>query len=418
MKLETGHVSSEKPILLLAAPYFGPRNYGGAVKLFDMLVSGITKFVPVVYADSQGSLPEVLAEFDSEILHTKGYRVERGPMLLPEFSSGLGLPGRFFSVTRWAWDARRGWLNVLNRVRPQVVVAGNSYNCGWLWNASPDKYLKVNYIHGEELTQDMAYGPLSRRLKHAQLESLRNADLNLAVSRFTANLVTELSGAPSARLKVLPNAVDVQRFKPLAKAERLSWRLRMGWEGHSVLLTVSRLIERKAVDQALKALAQARRLPSDWLFVIAGRGPQESLLREMVVQLGLYDRVRFLGFVSDDDLPSMYGAADLFIQANRRVNGDTEGFGIVYLEASACGTPVIGGTDGGTADAIEEGITGLRVDGDDVDAVRQAIECLLGDSSLRFKMAKQGLKRVQESFTAENYVTRFESMVMEAWSRK
>ncbi|MFN9506591.1 MAG: glycosyltransferase family 4 protein [Rubrivivax sp.] len=418
MKHKFARENSGKPVLLLAAPYFSPRYYGGAVKLFEMLVSGISRFEPVVYADDQEGSRDELAAFDAEVAGVKGYRIERGPMLLPEFPGDLALPHRVLRVAQWGWRARQGWLGALRRVRPQIVVAGNTYNCGWLWNASRGRYLKVNYIHGEELTQDLAYGPLSRRLKQAQLESLRCADLNIAVSRFSADLVTELSGASPARLQVLPNAVDVQRFKPLPEPQRLAWRARMGWERRSVLLTVSRLIERKAVDQVLRALACARNLPADWLFVIAGRGPQEPLLRELVAHLGLQDRVRLLGYVGDEDLPAMYGAADVFIQANRRVNGDTEGFGIVYLEASACGTPVIGGTDGGTADAISEGVSGFRVDGDDVDAVRGAIERLMGDPALRLQMATQGLNRVLDGFTADGYVRRFEDMVMDAWQHK
>lgn len=407
-----------RPTLLLAAPYFGPCYHGGAARLFHMLLAGLRDFDPVVYADNQDADPQALATHDAEVQRQFGYRVARGPMMVPQLGGSAGPIGKLWGVGRWAWQARSAWHEAVDRLQPQVIVAGNSYNCGWLSNGTRGEMLRVNYIHGEELTQGLAFGPLSRRLKQEQLRALREADLNIAVSHFSAGLVAERSGAPSDRLVVLPNAVDAQRFAPLPAPLRQAKRQALGWEGRTVLLTVSRLIERKAVDQVLRALAMAPDLPADWLYVVAGTGRQEAFLRALAVDLGLQDRVKFLGFVPEEQLPTLYASADVFIQANRRVDGDTEGFGIVFLESSACGTPVIGGTDGGTADAIAEGVSGLRVDGDDVGAVCRAVQALMANKGLRERMSRQGLQRVREEFTAEVYVRRFEAVISEAWQRK
>jgi phosphatidylinositol alpha-1,6-mannosyltransferase len=305
---------------------------------------------------------------------------------------------------------------VVAEVAPDILVAGNSYPCGWLWLRLPDKYLRVNYIHGEEMTMDLEYGPLARWFKRRQLRSLRTADLNIAVSRYSADQVVRLAGAPPERVVTLPNPVDTARFQP--PRDRKALRQSLGWSGRSVILTIARLVPRKGLDQALRALAEARKLPKDWLYVIGGRGPVEAELRALADRLGLSERVRFLGFVPDEDLAALYGAADVFLQPNRTVDGDTEGFGIVFLEANACGTPVIGGIAGGTADAIEEGVSGFRVDGDSVAEIRAALERILGDDALRRRMARAGLERACRDFTVGACARRFEDILAAAWERK
>jgi phosphatidylinositol alpha-1,6-mannosyltransferase len=134
-------------------------------------------------------------------------------------------------------------------------------------------------------------------------------------------------------------------------------------------------------------------------------------LKTLVETLGISHRVMFYGFVQDDDVQKMYEAADIFLQPNRDIDGDTEGFGIVFLEASACGTPVIGGTAGGTADAIAEGVSGYRVDGESVDDIAGALRRLIDNPELRRRLGKNGAMRVAELFTVERATAEFERLV-------
>jgi phosphatidylinositol alpha-1,6-mannosyltransferase len=218
-----------------------------------------------------------------------------------------------------------------------------------------------------------------------------------------------MAGLPQERVDYFPNFIDTDRFTPPADRDRL--RRELGWADRTVLLTVARLVPRKGVDRLLRALAQAGELPENWLFAIAGRGPEEEPLRRLASQLGLADRVRFLGFVPNERLADLYGAADAFALTNREIDGDTEGFGIVFLEANACGTPVLGGKAGGTGDAIADGISGFRVDSEQVDEIVRALQILLGDPEKRQVMARAGLARVRNDFSVQACAPRFAALL-------
>jgi phosphatidylinositol alpha-1,6-mannosyltransferase len=246
-----------------------------------------------------------------------------------------------------------------------------------------------------------------------QLDAIRRADLNISVSRYTAKKAAELADIDKDRIQLLPNFVDISRFSPPADREAL--RRRLGWHGKRIILTLSRLTPRKGIDHAIRALAALRRegkLSPKWLHVIAGQGEQEQELRALVGQLGLTEHTRFEGFVDDNCVPDYYGAADVFLQPNRDLCGDTEGFGVVFLEANACGTPVIGGIAGGTADAIRDGVTGLRVDSEDLSAIGGAVAILTGHEESRRRMGLAGAEIVKREHRVETAVARFEELVL------
>jgi len=191
-------------------------------------------------------------------------------------------------------------------------------------------------------------------------------------------------------------------------------RARLGWSESLTVLTLARLEPRKGIDQALRALALlhgGERLPHGWRYVIAGRGREEARLRSLSEELGLAEHVEFLGFVKDEEIAGLYEASDIFLQPNREIDGDTEGFGIVFLEASACGVPVIGGIAGGTADAIAEGVSGYRVDGDSVTEIAGAIERLAHDGELRTRLGVQGAEMVASRFSVEEASLQFAALL-------
>ncbi|MFM1987576.1 MAG: hypothetical protein RJA99_533 [Pseudomonadota bacterium] len=393
--------------VLLIAPWFYPDFRGGAPRLFDLLARSATTTEIVVLTD-RSRHPES-TEFDRGALRSGGYRVRRMRFPLPTEALGRG---RLEKALRGLGRLASQWLAVARCVaieRPDVVVLGNSYVCGWLVRRLPTRAAWVNYVHGEELTMRLEYGPLSRWLKAQQLRSFRSVDLNLCVSGFSAGLVAPEARSGGADLAVVPNAVDVDAFVP--PPDRESARRELGWNGAFVLLTVARLESRKGIDRTLRALARCRWAGREWLYCIAGTGTEGARLQALAAELGIAANVRFLGFVPDAMLPTLYGAADVFVQTNVEVDGDTEGFGIVFLEASACGTPVIGGTAGGTADAIEEGVSGFRVDGEDIEAIRARIERLADDPALRERMARNGRRRAAEGFSAQACAARFDAAI-------
>lgn len=134
-------------------------------------------------------------------------------------------------------------------------------------------------------------------------------------------------------------------------------------------------------------------------YVLIGIGEDQDYLANLSRQLGIADRVHLLGHVSLDDLPRWYNACDVFAMPNRAIDGDTEGFGMVFLEAAACGRPVLAGDAGGTGAAVVEGVTGRRVNGERAEDILSALACLLGEAGPG--MGHNGYRRAQEGFTWE-----------------
>jgi phosphatidylinositol alpha-1,6-mannosyltransferase len=201
------------------------------------------------------------------------------------------------------------------------------------------------------------------------------ADLVTAVSRVTRRRLLDWIDLAPDQVRVLPNTVrDI--FVPGTAAP--DYRARLGIAGGPVILTVGRLAstERSKGHEAIFGLMPAlrRRFPG-LLYLIAGEGDDLPRLKQRTRDLGLEDgTVRFLGYVLDGELPDLYRLADLFVMPS-----STEGFGIVYLEAAACGLRVVGGASDGSADAIQDSRVGTTVDPDDGEALLAAIVAGLED---------------------------------------
>lgn len=274
-----------------------------------------------------------------------------------------------------------------------VVCIGDLVYGGWL--ALPLKLLMgiriIVYVHGEEITTRSS-GSLFDRLRP---RFLAKADAVVAVSRFTQAALVAIMGVDPARIELIPNGVDHSRFSP---CDTSSIRKRLGLDGCRVILSVGRLVERKGFDRVLDAMAVVVRKHPDIHCLIAGTGPLLNALDMVVREWRLERNVRFLGAVSDQELRDLYSLADVFVLPNRQMpDGDTEGFGLVFLEANACGTPVVAGTAGGAVDAVEDGVNGLNVDGSDATQVAQAILRLLEDRSLHARLRAGGLQASAEA---------------------
>lgn len=384
----------ERPLLLFVAPYFAPGYHGGVVQIYLGLLRQFKGFRVVVVADNWNVNPEAARAWDDMAVESFGFSVERMDAFEFHLPQNAGSPLAkacllLPSLMQFFIRGRRQWKALCRKYAPSIIVCGGTYSAGWLMPANPSRSLLVNYVHGEELTMQVAPAFLQPLMRMYQRRSLRDADMNVAVSRYTADLIARTSD----RVTVLPNFIDHDRFHVSGRREEL--RSRYGWSDKKVLLTVARLEPRKGLDQALRALARLKQsgdLQSNWRYVLAGKGSELGSLRRLTSELQLEDVVDFLGFVSDEDLAGCYEAADVFLQPNRNLNGDTEGFGVVFLEAAACGLPVIGGVAGGTGDAIDHGRNGLLVDGESVSEIADAIALLMSDDELRRRFRTHGLE--------------------------
>ena len=204
---------------------------------------------------------------------------------------------------------------------------------------------------------------------------------------------------------VVPPGVDVERFRPLTDDQRRPARADFGLpvDGR-VIVGVSRLVPRKGFDTAIRALARIAPTHPDVVMAIAGGGRDEARLRALAVELGA--PVKFLGRVSHDDLPRVYGCADVFTMLCRNRWGglEQEGFGIVFVEAAACGVAQVAGDSGGAAEAVADGETGIVIRRPDPDrgGVEQsaaAFTKLLDDPELRSRMALASRQRAVAEFS-------------------
>jgi phosphatidylinositol alpha-1,6-mannosyltransferase len=177
-------------------------------------------------------------------------------------------------------------------------------------------------------------------------------------------------------------------------------------EGKTVLLSLGRLVKRKGVDRTIEALAHVSEEESrDLIYFIAGAGPREAYLKKLV-PLRYAKKIIFLGELSDSEKWAWLKLCDIFIMPSRDISGDFEGFGIVYLEANLCGKAVIAGNSGGVRDAVIDGVTGLMVDSDKVDAIGESILRLAKDPILREKLGTQGRDRAVKEFNWEKQALR------------
>lgn len=260
-------------------------------------------------------------------------------------------------------------------------------------------------LHGAEVTVPGRL-PLIRDLL---ARTLRQSTLLVSAGGYPHEEAARAVGsAPLPPVTVVPPGVDLDRFRPLGSAERDEARARFGLPVDAPLVVgVSRLVPRKGFDVLVDAAVQLRPVFPDLVVVVAGRGRDEGRLAAKVDELGA--PVRLVGPVSDEDLPTLVGAADVFcVPCRNRWGGlEQEGFGIVFLEAAAAGVPQVAGASGGTPEAVADGQTGLVVTHPrDSRSLAAALGRLLGDAGLRAAYGAAARARVEESFDYDRLAPR------------
>jgi phosphatidylinositol alpha-1,6-mannosyltransferase len=258
----------------------------------------------------------------------------------------------------------------------------------------------VCWLHGEEL----GFASTSRELTWLARRVYRGAAAVIANSQNSKQLLVREWDVPESCVHVVHPGVDTDRFRPDVDGRAL--RAQVASDDDVLFLSVGRLQRRKGHDMVLRALAQLRHTMPKVRYVIVGDGPHQAQLEAEAGVLGVMDIVHFVGPVSEADLPRWYAAADIFVMPNRSDGVDFEGFGIVFLEAAAAGLPVIGGRSGGVPEAVADEITGLLVDGQDVDQLTAAMRHFAESSAERSKVGSQGRARAVAEFTWECAVTR------------
>ncbi|HZP91128.1 MAG TPA: glycosyltransferase family 4 protein [Actinomycetota bacterium] len=298
---------------------------------------------------------------------------------------------------RFAWPtpvARRSVERAIELSGAEVVLFGATYPLGLLGPGLARR--GISYLcaaHGFEYWLSLAPGA------HALMRRATSRASRVAVmcSAFVARVVRTAvpRGVP---VSVLYPGADLERFRPDLPTEEV--RVRHGLADRPLVVCVSRLVPRKGQDVLIRAMAQVRRRVPDACLLIVGEGPYRGALERLAAEAPP-GSVVFAGQVSEEELPRYYAAADLFAMPCRtRLGGlEVEGWGNVFIEAAACGRPVLAGDSGGAREALVDGVTGLLVDGSDVGAVADGLVSILADPELARRMGRAGRERVERDYT-------------------
>ena len=361
---------------------FGPRA-GGIETFVHGLIERFPNGSVIVYTSQQGDT----TEYDSNWLRQYGVKVirDRSKMLLPS-------PRVIFNVRK-----------VIASNAPQSLVFGAAAPLALM-----GKFLKVPkkvaLTHGHEVwwAKVPPFNLLMRTIGNSvdhltYLGSFTRTEISKALSARAANAMVHI--APG---------IDTDKFKPV---DATQLRNDLGLAQKEVIVSVGRLVPRKGQDQLVKALPEILKKRPDTHLLFVGTGSYQKVLENLISERALQNHVTFVGRVFYEELQNYICVGDIFAMPSRsRFAGlEVEGLGIVYLEASACGLPVLGGDSGGAPDAVIPGVTGLIVNGLDTKAIADAaIKLLEGD---RKTMGAAGRKWAVETWDWDIWATKFVELV-------
>ena len=248
----------------------------------------------------------------------------------------------------------------------------------------PHSAMLVVYAHGEEVL----IAKTSRQLEWMAKRAYSTADLIIVNSESTRNLVTQL--CPNARVVCVHPGVNASNFL-IPPADVANYRESWGWPPDTVVLsTLARMEPRKNHGMGIRVLQKLRSEGLPLAFVCAGEGEERARLTKMVTDLGLQEWSRFPGAIPEREKGFLLAASDIFAMPSIQVGEMIEGFGMVFLEASAAGVPVVCGNTGGQPEAVLDMETGIVVNGEDLDEVAAAVRNLTVNADLRSTMGARG----------------------------
>jgi len=372
--------------LLMCNFEYPPLGGGGGIAM-AMLAKSLAARHDVTVLTSR--TPELPPEVEED-----GVRVVRVPVFGRRRSSNASLLSLAAYLPSGAWRGTsllaRGRFDLVNShfVLPTGIVGARL--------ARRARLPHVISVHGGDL-----YDPSKWLSPHA------HALLRLAVNRLLGDsdlVIGQSSNTLDNLSRFYSSTTPVARI-PLgipARAAPAPDRSRFGLSpSASVLVTVCRLVRRKGLEQLIQLMQRLEDL--DCVLLLIGNGPQEATLQELAQRLNVAERVRFLGWVSDEDKFSALASADVFVSTSQH-----EGFGLMYLEAMACGLPVVTYDNGGQTDFLQDGETGGLIPVNDLAAFEACLRRLLGDEGVRSRIAATN-RRIFETLTIENCAALYEA---------
>jgi phosphatidylinositol alpha-1,6-mannosyltransferase len=293
---------------------------------------------------------------------------------------------RFTNQLRWAH-----WLTSRQAPRFDVLHCGNirpvGYAVRWVHRKQRTPYLV--YVNGGDLLRERRKAQKSPIKRQTARWILGQAAGIVATSRWVAELTSEVMNevgvATPPPVAALDLGTDPVHFNPSRDTGAL--RRRWGVGDAPLILTVARLVPHKGQDMGIRALAALSHDFPELRYIMVGEGDDELRLRALARELGVYEKVGFVGAMRDDELPEAYATSTIYLGASRVDNEiNVEGFGISFLEAGASAVPSVAGDSGGVRSAVRDGETGIVISPTDVDAIADAIRALLLNPGRRRQM--------------------------------
>ncbi|HOZ56340.1 MAG TPA: glycosyltransferase family 4 protein [bacterium] len=259
------------------------------------------------------------------------------------------------------------------------------------------------FLHG----MDLAYAQKLPRKSKLAYKILAKAENIICVNNYTADLTRKfLKENQYEKIKVVHPGIDPELEIDNQLTEEL--RFKHNLTNKIVLFSVGRLVKRKGVDNVIKAMPEILKSAPNLYYIIAGDGPDKIYLKELARGI---NNVIFLGEVADKEKWAWLSLCDIFIMPARNIDGDFEGFGIVYLEANLAGKPVIAGDSGGTKDAVQGAYSGILVDPENISRIAGAVIGLAQDAKLRIKLGEQGRERAINEFNWEKQIDKIYNVI-------
>jgi phosphatidylinositol alpha-1,6-mannosyltransferase len=361
---------------------FGPRA-GGIETFVHGLIERLPKGSVIVFTSSQGDT----SSYDATWLENFGVQVirDRSKMLLPT-------PRVILKVR-----------SVIKNISPDVLVFGAAAPLAIAGKLLPVPR-KIALTHGHEVwwAKVPPFYFLMRLIGNS-------VDHLTYLGEYTKREISKgLSKKARSNMVQIAPGIDTNKFRPVDSS---ALRAELGLADKEVIVSVGRLVPRKGQDKLIKALPEILKARPEAHLLFVGSGGYRKSLENLIVERNLQKYVTFVGRVNYDELTKYICVGDIFAMPSRsrRAGLEVEGLGIVYLEASACGLPVLAGDSGGAPDAVQQGVTGLVVNGLDISAIAEsAIQLLEGD---RQAMSKAGREWAVAKWDWEIWATKFKQII-------
>jgi phosphatidylinositol alpha-1,6-mannosyltransferase len=290
--------------------------------------------------------------------------------------------------------------------RPHAVLASGER---MVWIAAALK--RLHGIPFVAVGHAMEFNVPARWQRSLTRRSYGVADAAVCVSQYTWARMLELGISPAGG-QVIPNGADASVFRRVDPAEAARFRREHGLERARILITLGSVHERKGQDVVIRALPRICKAIDDVHYVSIGYPHRRAEFAELARELGVADRVHFLGVVESQDVVRALNAADLFVMASQHTpNGDFEGYGIAVVEAALCGRAAVVSDNSGVSEAIEPGETGLVARESDPESTAARIIELLADPARLAKMSELAEYRARSSKTWEHRADAYDAVL-------